>query len=797
MSRATTTNGAVVGFALVSLGLSIADAADGESVVATRNAVTGKVVSRSGLPLATPTAPASAPDAAASAPIAPASAPVAQAPEPDVTMQVEPATPEPQTDTEAAGETIEIIDRAPPGSRAELTEEQLEREEHDDLHKVLGGIAGVYVRDEDGFGLRPNIGMRGAAADRSAKVTLMEDGVLSGPAPYTAPAAYYVPLVTRMSRIEVTKGPSAIRFGPATVGGAIDMISEPFPAGRSAFVDLAGGSNLYGKVHARAAERQKNWGVMAEYVHLRTDGFKELDGGGDTGFDKNDIQVVGRIMSDPSATTYHALDLRVGYGTETSNETYTGITDADFAAQPQRRYRASQLDQMNWDHLRLRANHRVDIGLNTRVETAVYRHKFHRAWGKVDGFVGQRDFYGLIAKPSTGANQLYYAILTGEVDSSSPEEQLILGTNDRRFTSQGIQSSLTAERTTGSLAHHIDVGVRIHFDRADRRRYEDRYNMLGGTLVSAGVMRTQPLDTRAETIAFATYAQDRVQYKRLELSAGMRAELIDFRFADWNTMAQRDGDYAVLIPGGGAVYHITDELSVLAGVHRGFVPVAPSAAADVRPESSINVESGARWADRYVRADLIGFFSDYGNLKGSCTLASGCTEAMEGEEYNGGHVRVWGAEAQLGGELPLIQKRALTVPFAVAYTLTQSAFQHSFSSEFAGWGDVEDGDALPYLPEHQVAVSASVKHPRWEVGATTRWRSESRDIAGQGPIDPEVRADALLTIDLNAHARLHDWAELYLTCSNLLDEQVIVSRRPYGARPNSPRITTVGYKARF
>ena len=58
---------------------------------------------------------------------------------------------------------------------------QLERDEHDDIHKVLGGIAGVYLRDEDGYGLRPNIGMRGAAADRSAKITLMEDGVLIAP----------------------------------------------------------------------------------------------------------------------------------------------------------------------------------------------------------------------------------------------------------------------------------------------------------------------------------------------------------------------------------------------------------------------------------------------------------------------------------------------------------------------------------------------------------------------------------------------------------------------------------------
>jgi len=694
-------------------------------------------------------------------------------------------------------ETIEIVDRAPPGARAELTKETLERDEYDDLHKVLGGIAGVYLRDEDGYGLRPNIGMRGAAADRSAKITLMEDGVLSGPAPYTAPAAYYVPLVTRMSRIEVTKGPSAIRFGPATVGGAIDMLGEPFPAARAGYVDIAGGSDRYGKLHARAAERQKRWGVMAEYVKLRTDGFKQLDGGGDTGFDKDDLQVTGRLMSEPTATAYHTLDLRAGYGEETSNETYTGLTDEDFARAPQRRYVGSSLDQMTWDHWRLRATHRVELGLHTRVETVAYRHKFHRAWGKVDGFVGQRDFYDLISAPEAGANAVYYAILTGQADSTSPEEELILGTNDRRFTSQGIQTTLATEQTTGPLTHHVDAGVRIHFDRADRRRYEDGYDMLGGELVRSQRQRATVLDTRAETIALATFAEDRIHYKKLELSAGLRLELIDTRFADRLTPELRDADYAIVIPGGGAEYHLTDELSVLAGVHRGFVPVAPSASADVRPESSINYEGGARWRDDRINADLIGFYSDYGNLKGSCTLASGCTEAMEGTEYNGGHVRVWGVEAQASGEVPVATRRKLSVPFAVAYTLTQSAFQHSFSSEFAGWGTVKDGDELPYLPPHQLTVSAGLRHPRGELGVTGRWRAESRDVAGQGAIPAAVLAQSLLTIDLSAHVRLRPWAELYATCSNLLDEQVIVSRRPYGARPNPPRMVAVGYKARF
>jgi Fe(3+) dicitrate transport protein len=751
--------------------------------------------------LADPEPPPATPPDAAPEP-APAQPPpeTAQAPAAEVTAQPEPAPP-PEEEAASGEETIEIVDKAPPGAHAALTKEALERDEHDDLHKVLRGIAGVYLRDEDGYGLRPNIGMRGAAADRSAKITMMEDGVLIGPAPYTAPAAYYTPLVTRMSRIEVTKGPSAVRFGPNTVGGAIDMLSEPMPAGRAGYVDIAGGSDLYGKLHARASERRERWGVMAEYVKLRTDGFKELDGGGSTGFDKDDVQLTTRFMSPSSATIYHQLDLRGGYGAETSNETYTGLTDADFAMAPQRRYAGSQLDQMNWDHWRLRATHRVDIGSTARVETVAYRHKFHRAWGKVDGFVGQRDFYDLLARPTAGANAIYTPILKGEADTTSPEEQLVLGTNDRNFTSQGVQSVLTAERSTGPVKHHIDAGARIHFDSADRRRYEDAYDMVAGALVRSDRPQALVLDSHAETLAFAGFAQDRLHYKRVELTVGARVELIDYKFVDHLTAMKQDGNYAVLIPGIGVEVPITGEaspfeVSAIAGVHRGFVPVAPSAAADVNPESSINYELGARLRSDFVNADLVGFFSDYSNLKGSCTLAAGCTEVQEGEEYNGGEVHVWGAEAQIGAELPVWAKHKLTLPLAVAYTLTGSAFQHGFASDFAGWGVVEEGDELPYLPNHQLAVSTSVKTPRLELGASARYQSASRDVAGQGEMG-ETSPASLFTIDLNLHARLHAFAELYATCSNLLDEQVIISRRPYGARPNPPRMFALGYKARF
>ncbi len=116
-----------------------------------------------------------------------------------------------------------------PGSTTVIGVEQLETYKYTDLNRVLKTVPGVQIQEEDGFGLRPNIGMRGVAPHRSRKVLIMEDGIPSGPAPYSAPAAYYVPTMTTIENVEVTKGSSAVRYGPQTVGGAINLITKRIP----------------------------------------------------------------------------------------------------------------------------------------------------------------------------------------------------------------------------------------------------------------------------------------------------------------------------------------------------------------------------------------------------------------------------------------------------------------------------------------------------------------------------------------------------------------------------------------
>ena len=133
-------------------------------------------------------------------------------------------------------DTVDVIqppdEIAKTGSSAQtLGEEDLEAMEYDSPDEVMRQLPGVFVRTEDGFGLRPNIGIRGASADRSKKIALMEDGVLFGPAPYAAPAAYYFPMIGRMSAVEVYKGPTTILFGPNTVGGALNLGTRAVPYG--------------------------------------------------------------------------------------------------------------------------------------------------------------------------------------------------------------------------------------------------------------------------------------------------------------------------------------------------------------------------------------------------------------------------------------------------------------------------------------------------------------------------------------------------------------------------------------
>ena len=46
------------------------------------------------------------------------------------------------------------------GSAHLIDEHELDRQHYSDINRILGQTPGVYIQEEDGFGLRPNIGIR-------------------------------------------------------------------------------------------------------------------------------------------------------------------------------------------------------------------------------------------------------------------------------------------------------------------------------------------------------------------------------------------------------------------------------------------------------------------------------------------------------------------------------------------------------------------------------------------------------------------------------------------------------------
>ena len=667
------------------------------------------------------------------------------------------------------------------------------------MHKVLAAVPGVYIREEDGYGLRPNIGMRGTGSERSAKIVLMEDGVLIAPAPYSAPAAYYFPMITRMQRVEVLKGPAATRYGPNTVGGAINLLTRQIPGSREIALDVAGGSDFYGKGHLLYGDSTEHFGWLVEGLKLRTDGFKELDGGGDTGFDKNGVMLKLRTNVDRTASVYHQLDLKLGYSDELSSETYTGLTDADFAENPYRRYRATELDRMDWRHYQAMLTHHVRFADLFELTTTAYHHDFTRDWRKLDGFKNARPLEEILAAqpaaPGT-LNALFYDVLTGVEDASVNGVSLILGTNARSFVSQGVQLVARADRSWLGMLHSLELGTRLHHDEALRRRFEDDYDMIGGELVPMNVSGMPLLDSTATTTAWATHYQHKLTVGDWQVTAGLRTELISGREDDHRSGASDADDLFVFIPGAGVLWQALPELALLAGVHRGFAYVPPGPGDNASQEQSINYEAGFRWLHLGINVESIGFFSDYQNLSGSCTFSIGCAPDQLDQNFDGGAVHAYGVESlisaapALGGNLQL--------PLRLNYTFQRSIFQTRFDSALPQWGVVEPGDELPYLPEHQLQVQAGVASPVWEVTLSGRYLSAMRDQAGQAfDSKPSLWTDAAVVFDASASYSHPDWGTLYLTLNNLLDEVHITSYRPYGARPGVPRQFILGYKAQL
>ncbi len=712
------------------------------------------------------------------------------------------------------------------GSAHYIGPEVLERFATNDVTRVLREVPGVNIQEEDGYGLRPNVGLRGTGVERSSKITLMEDGVLMAPAPYAAPSAYYFPTIGRMDGVEVRTGSSQIKYGPYTTGGAMNLIAARIPTDLSLRAAATLGPNGQRTLHARAGDTIENVGgfnlgfVVEGYLD-NVDGFKSLRGPGgnlvedyNTGFDKGDLFGRVRLSTGSGASVYQSLTLTAGYTDEISNETYLGLTAEDFAVSPYVRYAGSRMDEMDAEHLALRARHVAVFSDRIDLTTTVYRNTFSRNWYKLDsvsdgleddptndGFT-DRSFgiSSVLSDPTTNSGEL--AIIQGDgADGGS----LYVKANNRDYMSQGVQSvgGLRVGEMEG-LNALVEVGLRVHADEMDRFQWVDGYAMDMGamTLISEGTPGTDS-NLLEQADAVATFAQADVSLGRFTVTPGVRYEHIELRRSDYGKtdperrgvdLSVRENVVDVVIPGVGLLVDVTAALSLFGGVHRGFAP--PDSRPETNPEASLNMEAGLRYGTERLAVQAVGFFNDYSNLLGSDLAASGGGGSTD--QFNGGEVDVLGAELAVTADLAsTFNATGWALPVRLAYTFTDAQFNNTFDSEFEGWGSVEEGDELPYLAKHQLALSLGVERGQVAFNLASNYVSAMRTEAGQGSIPENSGTDARFVLDASAEWALRSGLVLFGRIHNLTDATYVVARRPAGLRPGLPRTVAVGLRARL
>jgi Fe(3+) dicitrate transport protein len=686
-----------------------------------------------------------------------------------------------------------------PGSAALLEGPELEQAKTGlgDITRALRTVPGLNIVEEEGYGLRPNIGMRGTPSERSNSITLMEDGVLIAPAPYAAPAAYYFPSFARMSGVEVLKGAGQIKYGPRTTGGSLNLLSTAIPDQFTLKGNLATGSHDTTRGHVYLGESFENFGYLLETFQIVTDGFKDLDGGGDTGFDLQDYVGKLRFNTDRDSEVYQQLQLKFGYYEQDSNETYLGLSREDFGNTPNRLYAASQRDKLNVSQRQYQAQHYIEATDNIDVTTTAYYNDTARRWNKLDGVSGV-SLPSVLDNPSAYPDAFSY--LTGA--GNSPANALVLRDADRDYYGAGVQSVMVATVKGDSLDHRFEFGARYHQDEEDRQQQDAGYQMTNGSLVQTSQGAPKSNANRVSSAdATALYLQDTISIGSWKFLPGLRYENIQLQRKDYGkndpdrtgaALVENESSLNVWIPGIGTEYRFNDTFSTFAGVHKGFSPPGPSDKDGIKEEESIAYEIGTNITKNSLVSQFTFFINDYDNLLGVDSLASG--GGGTGDQFNLGEALTYGAESSVRYNMGELFQTSYRLPVYATYTYTNAEFRSTFKSD--AYGDVQSGARIPYIAEHQFAVGAGIEHDKY---GQLLFRSYFVDSMSTQPSSPTAtsapQTDSYFVVDMHVESPdIKKGVRLFLDATNLFDNEYIVSWRPSGARPGMPFTALAGIK---
>ena len=670
------------------------------------------------------------------------------------------------------------------GAAYYLSTDDLAKFNYTDINRALNKISGINFYEEDGFGLRPNISIRGTSPERSSKIAVMEDGVLISPAPYSASSAYYFPSIARMQAVEVLKGSSQIQYGPYTTGGAINFVSTEIPENLSGKITTSFGSFNTGQAHLTLGDSFNNFGYMIEYLNFNSDGFKSLGNELNTGFDINEITSKIRFKSSEKAKIKQSTELKFHSYDEISNETYLGLTENDFENDPYLRYPGSEKDKMDAEHIQFLLTHELSFTDKFKITTNAYHNGFKRNWYKLDDVVFENNSQKIskvISDPENFSGHI--SILKGLLDS---ENSLKVKANNREYVSKGVQTKIDYHwYGKNNSFNDLEIGFRVHYDEEDRFQWEDKYNITNGSmsLNTYGDMGSQG-NRISSANSFASYLMYKYKIKDFTITPGIRYESIKLERNDYgksnptrdlNDVSFRKNEVSVIIPGIGVNYTLNNKLSIFGGIHKGYSP--PGSSVGQKAEESVNLELGARFSINKLNAEIIAYQNDYSNLLGNDLAATGGFGELD--PFNAGKALVNGLELLLTSEI--IESNKISIPFSFSYTLTNAKFLTDFGSTQDIWGEVSNGDRIPYIPQHQLNSNIGFKTNKFEINLNGNYNGKFSTIA-----DGSIEIPSYFIFDISFKYKIKPGITFTSKAINLFDENYSVSRAPAGLRPGHP-----------
>lgn len=640
-----------------------------------------------------------------------------------------------------------------PGSGSVVDKTVIKRQGPLSSKDALRTVPGINILDEDVLGRRFNLGIRGLDPRRGVRTQVLEDGAPIQLAPYSDPSNHYIPSMLRIDRIEVLKGSGQLIYGPQTIGGAINYVSPAIPEEFSGSIRGAGGNNGYYDAHVNLGGTIDNVGLALDYIRQEADGNRQsqkqlLD----------DLALRSLIKFNDR----HRLLLKGTYTYEEARMGEAGMKRDDFINNPRTNFLVNDVFEV--ERYSGQALYEFDVSDHARFSTNIYGHYMSRE------SIRQ-------ANDSRRLNNC-----SGTVDRNDLRNAPLCGNEQRprNYGVFGIEPRFVFNHDIFGVNSETAVGVRGHFEWAERKRFVGNAGPTDRTKAFINNRdNNRHQDNSIDTQAFSFFAQNKFFVGDFTVTPGVRVEYFHMENTNNIDGLSANQDIVEALPGIGATYNGFDNVTLFAGVHRGFAPPRPDETLNpstgtlnlVNPETSLNYEVGIRTQPTPgINAEITWFRID---------IDDQIIRLDSNRNINAGETVHQGLETGFRLDSDQLFGTTYNYYLTTSYTFLDAFFNNDIPD--AEGGAISKNNILPHAPSHVVNANIGVETPwgldvRFGVHSVSRQFVDQENTRVEDPTGQEGTIPGFTTFSASANYKATKNFDIFMNAYNLSNKKYIASR---------------------